>query len=540
MNMKRFGIFAPLAVLLVIANLVLLNMWSSRLFGRLDLTDTKVYTLSDVTKDIIRELDEPLTIKAYFTKDLPAPYNNVARFVEDQLAEMKAFGGGNFRYEFLDPQDEETLKKEAESFRIEPIQVNEYRQDKVQFKLAYLGMVLIYQDRQEVIPVVQSLENIEYDIVGKIRRITTDKTPTIGFLGGHGEPGLRENMGQLDSELRKMYDLKPVNLAARSGVPDDIDLLCIIGPKEDIPEAEQFMIDQYLMSGGKIFWALNMVDADISQMQAQKSALRINPMLENYGIKLTDQLVLDKSAPTLPFQTMTRYGRQITMVTYPFFPEVINFNRELAPMGVMRNIRYYFPSVFDTTIAAGMDSVDVTPLMYSSNKSSLMAAPYDINPLTARNMNDYNQGPFALGAVVSGKFDSFWKDKEIPKAEDGTPVSEDPIIPKSPETRMIVLGDANFVQDQFVVPGLDNMVMALNIIDWMVQDERLIEIRSRDVSSRPITEVSDAARRTIKYINMIVPSLLIIIFGLIRWQMRLARRRKQVIPSQSTRIGGGE
>ena len=102
MNNKNSSFFSPIAVLLIVANLVVLNIWTSRMFGRIDLTENKVYTLSDVTKEIIRELEEPLTIKAYFTKDLPAPYNNISRYVEDQLAEMKAYGKGKFRFEFLD------------------------------------------------------------------------------------------------------------------------------------------------------------------------------------------------------------------------------------------------------------------------------------------------------------------------------------------------------------------------------------------------------------------------------------------------------
>ena len=110
MKFKGTDIFAPVNVLLIAVNLVVLNMLSAELFGRLDLTETRMYTLSNVTKQILRELDEPLTIKAYFTKDLPAPYNNISRYVEDQLAEMKAYGKGRFRYEFLDPSDEEELE----------------------------------------------------------------------------------------------------------------------------------------------------------------------------------------------------------------------------------------------------------------------------------------------------------------------------------------------------------------------------------------------------------------------------------------------
>ncbi|MBT7615798.1 MAG: GldG family protein [Calditrichaeota bacterium] len=538
MNNKNSSFFSPIAVLLIVANLLVLNIWTSRMFGRIDLTENKVYTLSDVTKEIIRELEEPLTIKAYFTKDLPAPYNNISRYVEDQLAEMKAYGKGKFRFEFLDPEDEEDLKKEAESFRLEPMQVNEVRKDKVQYKLAYMGMALIYEDRQEVIPMVQSLANIEYEILTKIKRVTSDEEITIGFLEGHEEASLRESMTSLDRELRKMYELKPVSLAGRSDVPDDIDLLCIIGPLTDIPETEKFMIDQFLMRGGKLLMAYNNVKTDIAQMQAQRSPLRLDPWTENYGFKITDQLVMDRSAPTMPFQTMGRYGRQIAMVVYPLFPEIMTFNRDVMATSALRQVRMYFPSPIDTTIAGELDSVAITPLVYTSPKSAVMLAPYDINPLTQRSMNDWNQGPYALGVVLQGKFDSYFVDKEIPVTEEGEPVSDVEIITSSPDTRIIVLSDAFFIQDQYLVPGLDNLTMALNMIDWMVQDERLISIRSREVSSRPIGEVSDTVRRTVKYTSLILPPFLVALFGLMRWRLRSARRKALSMQTGSTRIGG--
>ncbi|NQU04686.1 MAG: GldG family protein, partial [Calditrichaeota bacterium] len=447
MKIKNTNIFAPVNVLLIVANIVVFNFVSNNIFGRIDLTENRTYTLSNVTKEILRELPETLTIKAYFTRDLPAPYNNLATFVEDQLDEMKAYGKGKFHYEFLDPENEEKLKEEAEQFRIEPLQVNEVKADKMEFKLAYMGMVLIYEDRQEVIPVVQSFENLEYEIVTKIKRITTEETQTIGFLEGHGEARLREAMTYLDRELRKIYDLKPVDLNSRNDIPEDISLLCVIAPLEDIPEKDRFAIDQFLMRGGKLLLAVNKVKTEISQMSAERSPLRIDPWTENYGFRFEDQLVMDLNAPTLPFQTMTRYGRQITMVGYPLFPEIREFNRELTALRSLRQVRMYFPSSIDTSFAAELDSVELTPLLWTSEKSTFQTEPYDINPLNQQGKYSYELAHLPLGVLLQGKFTSFWKDKSIPLNEDGEQISDEDIIPISPETRIVAFGDAFFFQD---------------------------------------------------------------------------------------------
>ena len=525
MKFKSSDIFAPVNVVLIIANLVVLNLISNEVFGRLDLTESRTYTLSNVTKEILRELEEPLTIKAYFTKDLPAPYNGYARDVEDKLADMKAYGKGNFRFEFRDPADEEVLKEEAQKFRLEPMQVNVMEKDKVEFKLAYMGMVLIYEDKQEVIPVIQSMENLEYDIVSKITRVTSTETRTIGFLEGHEEVVLREEMTSLDRELRKLYDIKPVNLSTGNTISEEVDLLCVIGPKQDIPEKDRFAIDQFIMRGGKLLLAVNKVKAELSQMQADRSPLRIDPWTENYGFIIEDNLVMDRNAPTLPFQTMTRYGRQITLVHYPPFPEVVAFNRDIAALKAVRQMRLYFPSSIDTSFVSELDSVEANILFWTSNKATFQSQPYDINPLTQTGKYTFDMANLPLGAMLQGKFTSFWKDKDIPKDDEGNPVTEDEIVPQSSETRIVVIGDGNFITDAYLVPGLDNLTVMLNLVDWLIQDERLISIRSREVASRPIGEVSDATRRTVKYANLLIPPLLVIGFGLFRWRVRNAARK---------------
>jgi len=524
MKIKKSDFFSPIGIVLILGNLIILNLISTHLFGRIDLTENKVYTLSPVTKQILRDLKEPLTVKAYFTRDLPAPYNNTARFVEDQLAEMKAYGRGNFRFELVDPAEEEKLKKEAEKFRLEPIQVNEMKADKVEFKLAYLGMVFLFEDKQEVIPAIQSLDNLEYEIVSKIRRITASKTPTVGFLEGHGELALREKMTQLDRELRKLYDIKPVDLSQRPAIPDGIDVLCIFGPVEDIPEKDRFAIDQYLMKGGRIFLLANKVKTELQQMSAQPGALRIDPWTSHYGFKLNDDLALDRSCPTLPFQMQTQYGRQVTMVTYPFFPEVINFNRSVAPIKILRQVRLYFPSSLDTTVQPGYE-LDQKVLFWSSDKATTMSAPYDIDPFNLRGKITLDKARIPLGMVISGKFHSYFANREIPTDDQGQPISTEALIPQSPDTRIVVVGDANMVNDQYLVPGLDNLTFVLNTIDWLAADESLIQIRSRAVVSRPLSEVSDVTRNTVKYANLLLPPLLVIGYGLIRWRIRKAGSR---------------
>ena len=186
-TMKTQKTHTLVRVLVVFGILVLVNIISIRLFGRLDLTSNRQFSLSEASRELMQNLDDRVTVKAYFTEDLPAPYNNNRRLVLDQLNEYKAYAGGNLQFDFVDPAEEKT-EQEAVQQGIAPVQVQVVKEDKFEVKRAFMGMVFLYEDRREVIPVLQNTANLEYEISSTIRRLTVRERKTIGFLSGHGEP----------------------------------------------------------------------------------------------------------------------------------------------------------------------------------------------------------------------------------------------------------------------------------------------------------------------------------------------------------------
>jgi len=154
MNTKKTQIF--LRVLLVLGILILLNFISVRIFTRLDFTKAGVYTLSDASKNLVRNLEDRVTIKAYFTEELPAPHNNNRRAVLDILNDYKAYSEGNLYYEFINPEGEKN-EREAQQAGIPPVEVQVVKEDKFEVKRAFLGLVMMYEDKKEVLPVIQNL-----------------------------------------------------------------------------------------------------------------------------------------------------------------------------------------------------------------------------------------------------------------------------------------------------------------------------------------------------------------------------------------------
>ncbi|MEK6571889.1 MAG: GldG family protein, partial [Bacteroidota bacterium] len=150
MSQRRQTIIRLVLILGIIA---LLNIIAVRVFTRFDLTKSKMYTLSDASKTLVKSLDDKYLVKAYFTSDLPAPYNNNRRYLQDQLDEYRAYARGNFQYEFIDPSKKEDIEQEAQRYGIPPVQVQVLKEDKLQIEKAYMGLVFLYGDKQERLPV---------------------------------------------------------------------------------------------------------------------------------------------------------------------------------------------------------------------------------------------------------------------------------------------------------------------------------------------------------------------------------------------------
>ncbi|HEX7401259.1 MAG TPA: GldG family protein, partial [candidate division Zixibacteria bacterium] len=165
----RFEMGSWTTLVLIVAILLVFNLISVNLFTRLDLTEGRVFSLSPATQNVLKNLDDRLIAKMYFTKDLPPPYNGYARYLKDQLEEYQAYAQGKLKLEMIDPS-EEGKEMEAQRYGVPPLQVNAMENDKIEIKKVYMGLVLLFEDRKEVIPVVQNIAGLEYDLTSTIKR----------------------------------------------------------------------------------------------------------------------------------------------------------------------------------------------------------------------------------------------------------------------------------------------------------------------------------------------------------------------------------
>ena len=521
-----YGLNSTVYVLLILAILLVVNLISVYLFARLDLTKGRVFSLSEASKDIVRKLDDKVIVKMYFSQDLPPPYNTISRYVKDKLEEYKAYSKGNLKLELVDPI-KENKEMEAQSHGIPPVQVNVMEQDKMEIKKVYMGLALLYENKKEVLPIVQNLSGLEYELSRTIRKLTKRYTSTVGFLTGHGEADLRTELTYLISMLGKEYTPMPVSLTQGKTVPGVVKTLLILGPKIPFSDWEKYALDQYLMQGGKLALFLDKTEMNIEMGKAEKLDLGLDDFLENYGVKVNDDLVMDMQCSRISIRQQSGHMTISNIINYPLFPSATNFNRDNLIVKRLENIDFPFVSTLDSAYAAGKN-LKFIPLVMSSPRSGIQNHPFDINPYRKIGKSEFNAGSQLLAGVVQGSFQSYFRDKEIPQPEEASPEWERPesTLTRSPENRMVVVGDADFIKDGSI-RSKGNLVFFMNIVDWLSQDENLIAIRSKELSVRPLKPLSQGQKTFARYANVLGLPLVVILFGLLRWRIRKQIKGKQ-------------
>ena len=521
MNKRSLKSQTLLRIGIVLVILVLVNIISVRLFGRLDVTKNSVFSLSDASKEIMRNLDDKVTVRAYFTEDLPAPYNNNRRMLLDELNEYKAYARGNLQYEFIDPSGEKA-EQEAQQQGIAPVQVQVVKEDKFEVKKAYMGMVLLYEDKKEAIPVIQNTGTLEYDISSTIKRLTSKGRKKIGFLNGQGEPAMSE-LTHVQEVLRKQYDIVPVDVSKGNPVPPDISALIVDAPVNRFSDPDKFQVDQYLMRGGKIAFLLNKVDANLQNRFGRPLDLNLDDMLEAYGVRVNTDLVRDAQCANISVMQQ-QFGFNIqSQVPFPYLPMVSSFSKGNAIVKDLQGMILVFASSVDTMNVSSR-GMQAEVLFRSSKQSGRQTGQFMYDPLERYTREMFTEKELPLAVLLEGSFHSAFDGKPVPAdTAVGSLAPTTSPLTTSPATRIVVVGDGDFIRDQY--GNRENLTFFANMVDYLVDDAGLITIRTKELATPPLDQVSDGTKKAVKYANLVVPPVLVLGYGLVRWRMRQARKR---------------
>ena len=271
---------SSLSIFWIIGIILLINFLSREFFFRIDATKDKTYTLSKATKNILKNMDESVTVTSYFTKDLPPQFTKALSDFEDLLAEYNNVSGGAVNFEYIDPSDE-TVQQEAIQAGIQPLMINVREKDEVVQKRAYMGAIVKRGDVQEILPVITPGSPMEYQLTTAIKKISSGDKPAIGFVQGHGEASF-DKMPQVYEALSVLYTIEPVDLSA--DVPAHLKTVVMLSPKDSLIGADLQRLDSYLNNGGNVVIAWNSVFGNFQTVQGEQRSLGINEWLQTLSL----------------------------------------------------------------------------------------------------------------------------------------------------------------------------------------------------------------------------------------------------------------
>ncbi len=488
-----------ITVLLIVAIIVIINLLADQYYFRLDFTEDKQYTLSRATKDILNDLQDPVTIKAYFSKDMPPQLLKTRRDFQEMLVEYGKLSGNMVVFEFINPGEDDQTETEAMQAGIQPLLINVREKDQMKQQKAYMGAVLNIGNSSEIIPVIEPGSAMEYALSTAIKKLSVTDKPSVGLLQGHGEPGINE-MIQVNTELSILYDFEPLFITDTTMIPVRIKTIAIVRPTDSIPEYQLEQIDQFLARGGRLFIALNRVSGSLQNAYGSPITTGLESWLMNKGINVNENFVIDANAVNVTMQQQVGNAIHISSIIMPYIPIITNFSDHPITKG-LETVVMQFVSTLNFT---GDSGLIYTPLLTTSEKSNIQPAPQYFNYQRRWTENDFPMQNLTIGAAIEGN------------------------LVDDIHSKMVVIADADFAingpRGQQQQLQEDNISLMVNSIDWLSDDTGLISLRTKGVTSRPIKEMDDSKRTFLKWLNFLLPIFLILIYGFIRFQFRKNQR----------------
>lgn len=573
-NIRRQNILGIIAVVLV---LVFANVISSYIFTRFDLTSEKRYTLSDSTKKMLKELDEQVLFRVYLEGDeLPAEYRRFRNDIKNMLDQFRAYSK-NVEYEFVNPNSFDTDEEKIQFYQtlvkkgIKPIPIATEDDGVQKQQVVYPAMEVSYKGRETAMQlqsntvsgksadeiINSSIENLEYNFVTAIHRLTRPVQARIGFLMGHNE---LEKIDIYDIQMSLVEDYKVENvyldrnINALTGriqnlsdssisVNNKYDVLVVPKPLSTFTDMDLYIIDQFVMYGGKVLWLVDALDADLDSLQGKEQTFatrlptNLDDLLFNYGVRVNPDLIMDYRCRGIP---MMGNDNRMQLVPWYYFPTLV----PNSDHPIVRNL-----DVLKTDFISSIDLIDneikKTVLLTTSDHVHIKNAPVNIQLADARitvNEQLFNRSNLPVAVLLEGQFQSVFRNRLATSFMELSEIGYKSQCEKP--TQMIVVSDGDIIrngtkfseQGMYPLPlGYDkytdvmfaNKTFILNAINYLAGDEAMIDARPRNIAIRRLDVAKVKNQRAFyQFANIFYPVLLVLLLAAIVIGVRFIKYKK--------------
>lgn len=509
--------------LTVVIALVALNMLTSRHFWRVDLTDTNRYTLADATKTMLRNLHDVITVRIYFTKELPPQLSGVRRAVDDMLADYRSYGGDNFVVEAIDPQADEKAERDAMLLGIQPLQVNVVSNDKQEVAKIFLGLTMQYADKHELIPVDprDPAGHLEEWLSGAMAKLTRAATPRIGWWGPDAPRGAAQPAADsagfqtIRDVMARDFQVDVISGDAPIDLTQTPALMIVAHSERSVTPTQLAHLSKYLAAGGRVLLLMNRLDPK-PDFSATAVTTGFEEWLGKIGVTVPPQLVADINSQYATFQS----GMFSYAVPYPLWPTALQqrggFAGDFSAVSQLDalSLPWTSPVQLAETLPDGLHG---SVLVRSSERSGLTPGtpPFALDPESVGAL--VPAAPALRQPLVARIAGDFAAAFHVSRASDAA------VSPGE----LIVVGSTHLLEDRFVQQREfgEAIPFALNLLDHFTVGDDLIGIRSRPVTARPIARtLSNATKVSIRMAHVVGAPLIVVALGLVGMWRRKARR----------------
>jgi len=546
----------------IVLTLIILIAISTFTFTRFDFTKEKRYTISQTSRDILSKLPTDVNVTVYLQGNLTGGMKRLQNETRDMLADLQAYSGGKLQFDFVDPlagqnaeQQQQTITK-LQTWGLEPTNLGVPTDNGITQQIIVpaamlsskgknVPVKLLYQQREmgltadEVIN--NSIQNLEYAFVSGIKKVSSGGQSAIGFTTGHDEL----NDAQLNDAMASLSDGFLVGRVDLKSIPFDslqkIRMLIIPKPAKAFTEAEKFKLDQYIMKGGRVLWAIDQVSAELDSMRghgdeqmAFPKQLNIDDQLFVYGARINYDLIADINAAQIPVNTGNVGGQaQMQLVPWLFYPIFVPWSKHPIVKN-LDGIYSEFPSTIDV-----LDTKNTrkTVLLTSSIYNKKLKVPHLLSLQAIEQEPDpkaFRSEPKITSVLLEGKFASNFKNRPQPEGVEAGITTAAESVP----TKMVIVSDGDMFKNQLSTDGspfplgydrytrqnFGNKNLLLNIADYLTDDSGLIELRNKEVQLRLLDRARVKSEKTYwQLLNTVVPLLLVLIFAIFQHYIR---RRK--------------
>lgn len=551
----QFGLLAGI--------LLFINILANQVYTHIDLTEEKRYTLTKPTRELLKKVDDRIYVRVLLEGEFPAGFKRLRTATREMLDDFRSISS-YIDYQFEDPN--KGSKEEVNARRkalleegIAPVNLNVRGEGESKSQIIYPTAIFHYGSRKVVVNLLEnqsptllpdevinnSISLLEYKFANAIKKLRHAQRPIILFTRGHGELDELQTK-DFERALRQFYDTDRITLDSVVHLPaDKCALLILAQPRQPFSERDKFIVDQYIMNGGKVLWLIDRLNASLDSLRHQKRfiptdyPLNLEDMLFKYGVRIQPDLVLDMECTQIPLQVgVVGNAPQFRLFPWPYHLAVLPTGNHPVVKNLDR-VEMRFCSSMDTIRTK--TPVKKTVLLRSSRYSRLQFSPVEIGfDMMGEELKPeyFNKGHQTLGVLLEGEFPSNYENRVSASMAEGLKQVGLQFLPSSRPTRMIVLSDgdvaANFVRDRakkewlplgfnrFENATYANRDLLINAVEYLIEASGVIEARSREVKLRLLDVPRAKEEKPLwQVLNIGAPLLFLAIFGLLfHWRRK--------------------